>query len=86
MIKPEDISESTRREIVRAINNADRDFESEVAAIANVLIESGVVSPPCKVKRDRDGTLDIDPSCGEIKVWIGKPVLSIYEHYRGQTE
>ena len=84
MIKPEDIPDELIEKLVRPRKSDD--WKQQIADDLNVMIESGVVSPPCKVKRDRDGTLDIDPSCGEIKVWIGKPVLSIYEHYRGQTK
>lgn len=70
-VNPEDVTEHARMRIVNAINNSDRDFESEVAAILNAAIEAGLVSPPCKVARDNDGTLDKDSSCGEIRVWIG---------------
>jgi Cu/Ag efflux pump CusA len=91
VIKPEDITESTRREIVRAINNADRDFESEVAAIANVLIEAGVVSPPCYCLRwngelQTHGTACPNTVLLRPRLFAGKPWADDQEHYMGQTE
>ena len=83
MIRPEDIPDELIEKLVRPRKSDD--WKQQIADDLNVMIEEGVVSPPCHVLRHEDGTLKGDRD-GAIWVGAGKARFSIFEHYRGQTE
>lgn len=91
MTKPEDIPNEA---VIRAMEVCDSHVSFEhayLAAIANVLIEAGVVSPPCYCGRKAFGGVAVGPIIeheGIPILWApgANPQNVVTEHWKGQAE
>jgi hypothetical protein len=91
MIKPEDISDELSRELFRHASGITMDAcRINVAAIANALIEAGVVSPPCwEVVGETLNTVTVFKRQEDAARWVEVDNgfrKSEMRHWKGQAE
>lgn len=89
MIKPEDIPDELIEKLVRPRKSDD--WKQQIADDLNVMIDEGVVSPPCYCIRwngelQTHGTACPNTVLMRPRLFAGKPWADDQEHYRGQTE
>ena len=89
MIKPEDIPDELIEKLVRPRKSDD--WKQQIADDLNVMIEEGVVSPPCYCGRKAFGSVAVGPIIeheGIPILWApgANPQNVVTEHWKGQSE
>jgi len=84
VIKPEDIPDELIEKLVRPRKSDD--WKQQIADDLNVMIESGVVSPPCHFIAYPSGMPVMHEPGETIQVYPGKCSEPHHRHWKGETE